>query len=93
MCGHDWCSVRISKEITEFVSGKDDAYAWSAPRVSEALTPEQREILEKRGVLSPEELHRLATKTREKMGAAAGHRAACHSDTADDDTARSLQST
>jgi phosphomethylpyrimidine synthase len=22
MCGHDWCSVRISKEITTFVSGK-----------------------------------------------------------------------
>ncbi|MFM9957328.1 MAG: phosphomethylpyrimidine synthase, partial [Phycisphaerales bacterium] len=21
MCGHDWCSVRISKEITEFISG------------------------------------------------------------------------
>ena len=24
MCGHDWCSVRISKEILEFYSGKDD---------------------------------------------------------------------
>ena len=23
MCGHDWCSVRISKEIAEFASGKD----------------------------------------------------------------------
>jgi phosphomethylpyrimidine synthase len=22
VCGHDWCSVRISKEITEFASGK-----------------------------------------------------------------------
>jgi phosphomethylpyrimidine synthase len=25
MCGHDWCSVRISKEIVEFTSGKDAA--------------------------------------------------------------------
>ena len=24
MCGHDWCSVRISKEITDFYSGKDE---------------------------------------------------------------------
>ncbi|MFQ5668294.1 MAG: phosphomethylpyrimidine synthase ThiC [Candidatus Binatia bacterium] len=23
MCGHDWCSMRISKEIEEFASGKD----------------------------------------------------------------------
>ena len=23
MCGHDWCSMRISKEIVEFASGKD----------------------------------------------------------------------
>ena len=23
MCGHDWCSMRISKEIQEFASGKD----------------------------------------------------------------------
>jgi phosphomethylpyrimidine synthase len=23
MCGHDWCSMRISKEIDEFASGKD----------------------------------------------------------------------
>jgi hypothetical protein len=34
MCGHDWCSVRISKEITEFVSGKDEGYAWERPAVS-----------------------------------------------------------
>jgi phosphomethylpyrimidine synthase len=25
MCGHDWCSVRISKEITDFYYGKDEA--------------------------------------------------------------------
>ena len=93
MCGHDWCSVRISKEIDEFVSGKDAQYAWRKPRVSAALTPEQRAILERRGVLSPAELHRLASKTRHAMGADPGHKAACHSDLADDEAARELQTT
>jgi phosphomethylpyrimidine synthase len=26
MCGHDWCSMRISKEIAQFASGKDAAF-------------------------------------------------------------------
>lgn len=26
MCGHDWCSMRISKEITEWASGKAEGY-------------------------------------------------------------------
>jgi phosphomethylpyrimidine synthase len=26
MCGHDWCSMRISKEIQAFASGKDAAF-------------------------------------------------------------------
>jgi phosphomethylpyrimidine synthase len=91
MCGHDWCSVRISKEITQFVSGKEEDYAWERATRSAALTPEQRAILEKRGVLSPAQLHRLASKTRERVGAAAGHKAACHSDVASDDEAKRLQ--
>jgi phosphomethylpyrimidine synthase len=91
MCGHDWCSVRISKEIGEFVSGKDDRFAWEKPKRSAALTRAQREILERRGVLSPEEIHRLASKTRQAMGADPGQKAACHSDSADDLKARRLQ--
>jgi len=91
MCGHDWCSVRISKEIVEFTSGKAEDFAWEKPRVSAALSLEQREILEKRGVLSPEELHRLASKTREGMGGVRGERAACHSDRADEGAAQRLQ--
>jgi phosphomethylpyrimidine synthase len=91
MCGHDWCSVRISKEISQFVSGKDERYAWSAPKVSAALTPEQQAVLEKRGVLSPVELHRLASKTRAKVGADAGHKAACHSDVASPEEAQRVQ--
>jgi phosphomethylpyrimidine synthase len=91
MCGHDWCSVRISKEIGEFLSGKDEAYAWELPKVSAALSPEQREILERRGVLSSEEIHRLARKTRRAMTAEEGEPAACHSDQASADEAHALQ--
>ncbi len=86
MCGHDWCSVRISKEIQEFASGKDENYAWDKPEVSAALTIEQKEILEQRGVLTPEEVHQLATK----VGADKG-KASCHSDNADAESAKTLQ--
>lgn len=99
MCGHDWCSVRISKEIQEFASGKADGFERlggrdgatpGAPKLSAALTQEQRQILEKRGVLSPDEIHRLASKTRKAVGAdsAKGH---CHSDYVDAGTAQRLQ--
>ena len=90
MCGHDWCSVRISKEIVEFASGKDEDYQRGRAKVSAALTPEQQEILEKRGVLAPSEIHRLATKTRHAVGADSG-KAACHSDVADAEVAQQLQ--
>jgi len=90
MCGHDWCSVRISKEITTFLSGSDEKYAWDKPKVTAALTQAQREVLEKRGILSPAEIHRLASKTQEVMGGAGG-KATCHSDHQDDETAQKLQ--
>jgi phosphomethylpyrimidine synthase len=90
MCGHDWCSVRISKEIQEFASGKSEEFQWDKAIVTEALSPEQKEILEKRGVLSPEEIHRLASKTRRTMGAEAG-KANCHSDFVEPETARTIQ--
>jgi len=90
MCGHDWCSVRISKEIVEFTSGKAEGFTRERVLKSAALTPEQRDILEKRGVLSPEELHRLATKTRKAVGAE-GHKAACHSDEAPAAVAEAIQ--
>ncbi len=91
MCGHDWCSVRISKEIAEFASGKEAEYQWDRAKVSAALTPQQRAILEQRGVLSPEEIHRLASKTRKAVGAEQGRKAACHSDYADAESAQALQ--
>jgi phosphomethylpyrimidine synthase len=98
MCGHDWCSVRISKEIQEFASGKAEAFQRlggkdgqtpNAPKLSAALTAEQQEILAKRGVLSPDEIHKLASKTKKAVGADAG-KANCHSDYVDPDAAKSL---
>jgi phosphomethylpyrimidine synthase len=90
MCGHDWCSVRISKEIVEFASGKEEEYSWDRAKVTDALTAEQKEILEKRGVLSPDEIHKLASKTKKAMQADDG-KASCHSDYVDSEDARVLQ--
>ena len=93
MCGHDWCSVRISKEIQEFASGKDENYAWDKPKVSAALTIEQKEILEQRGVLTPEEVHKLASKVKGKVAKTAEGMASCHSDVVDANTAKAMQET
>jgi phosphomethylpyrimidine synthase len=78
MCGHDWCSVRISKEIVEFESGKASGFQRERVVKSPALTSAQQEILRTRGHLSPEEIHRLASKTRGAVSGAS--KAACHSD-------------
>ena len=91
MCGHDWCSVRISKEITEFLSGNDEAYSWDNAKVSNALTDDQKQILEQRGVLSPDEIHKLAAKTQGTMQGETDAPAPCHSDLTDDTDARQLQ--
>ena len=67
------------------------AYAWDKPNVSAALTPEQQEILRQRGVLSPQEIHKLAAKTSKAVGPLNTRRAACHSDQADEATAKKIQ--
>jgi phosphomethylpyrimidine synthase len=90
MCGHDWCSVRISKEIQDFASGKSQEYQWDQAKVSEALAPEQVEILQKRGVLSPAEIHKLASKAKKSLGSESG-KAVCHSDDVDSDKAQLIQ--
>jgi phosphomethylpyrimidine synthase len=90
MCGHDWCSVRISKEIQEFASGKANDYQRERAKVTAALSPEQVEILEKRGVLSPAEIHKLASKTKQTVRTDRG-KAACHSDHADSEQAKQIQ--
>ena len=91
MCGHDWCSVRISKEIVEFASGKADGFQRERVAKSPALSEEQRAILEQRGYLSPEEIHQLASKTRKAVKAEEGAKATCHSDYVDPDAARHIQ--
>ncbi|MFK7986807.1 MAG: phosphomethylpyrimidine synthase ThiC [Sandaracinaceae bacterium] len=90
MCGHDWCSVRISKEIMEMDSGKAEGFQREKVLKSAALTPEQQRVLEQRGVLSPEAIHKLASKTRGRMGAADG-KGACHSDVTPAPRAQHLQ--
>jgi phosphomethylpyrimidine synthase len=49
MCGHDWCAMRISKEIAEFGSGKDPSF--QPPRKateSPGVGPQGQELLAKR---------------------------------------------
>jgi phosphomethylpyrimidine synthase len=77
MCGHDWCSMRISKEIQEFASGKDPSVqparrSVRSPGVGEA----GRELLERRAAVLPK----------------VGDQYACHSDlVADAQEARKIQ--
>jgi len=91
MCGHDWCSVRISMEIKEFQSGNAEGFERGAPVKSAALTDDQKQILESRGYLSPEEIHKLASKTKQAVGAEEGEKASCHSDYVDTDAAEQNQ--
>ncbi len=95
MCGHDWCSVRISKEIQEWASGKAEGFGRAGggkPVKSAALTPEQQAILEQRGHLSPDEIHKLASKAKDKLTAKDDSgKASCHSDYVDADEAKRLQ--
>lgn len=91
MCGHDWCSVRISKEIEMFVSGKEAEYQWDKAKVSAALNPDQLVVLEARGVLSPDEIHKLANKTKKAVAPTDTSKASCHSDYVDADEAKRIQ--
>jgi phosphomethylpyrimidine synthase len=76
MCGHDWCSVRISKEITDFLSGKDEqSQPAKVAMQSPGVTAAGAETLKQRGNLTPEEIHKLAHK-----GRVGGKKAVCHSD-------------
>ncbi len=76
MCGHDWCSVRISKEITDFYSGKEES---SQPakkaQPSPGLSAVGADILKNRGNLTQDEIMKLAHK---------GKKAACHTDNVTD---------
>ena len=77
MCGHDWCSMRISKEIAAFASGKDAAFQPAErARKSPGVTSAGRELIERRAPHLP--------IVEGKRG--------CHSDLVPDaEQARSLQ--
>ena len=75
----------------DFLSVPQEEVQWDRAKVSDALTPEQVEILEKRGVLEPSEIHRLASKTRAAVGADEGGKAGCHSDVAEPGEAQAVQ--
>jgi phosphomethylpyrimidine synthase len=76
MCGHDWCSVRISKEIMEFYSGKDESAQPATRSVkSPGVSGAGAETLKQRGNLTQEQIMRLAH---------GGEKAACHSDNVND---------
>jgi len=77
MCGHDWCSMRISKEIVAFASGKDAAFQPERTALkSPGVDDEGRDLLRRRAATLPvvEGKH------------------ACHSDVVGDaDRARAVQ--
>ncbi len=77
MCGHDWCSMRISKEIVEFQSGKDPNFQPERRVVaSPGVSTSGRELLAKRAAAIP----------------VVGDQNACHSEnTPDPEQARRLQ--
>ena len=92
MCGHDWCSVRISKEIQEFGSGKDPAFVRERVAKSPGLSTEQLETLERRGYLKPDEIHRLARATAGAVASESDEdKASCHSDYVAPDDAKRIQ--
>ncbi len=80
MCGHDWCSVRISKEISDWASGKHEGYQ---PQRVAAKSPgvgdEGRKLLEQR-------------RSQIRVPLTASGKPACHSSlTPDAEAARRLQ--
>jgi phosphomethylpyrimidine synthase len=79
MCGHDWCSMRISKEIDAFASGKDPEFQPEGKSVpSPGVGPEGLKVLQQRVRPLP----------------VIGGKRACHSDLAPDaEDARAVQAT
>ncbi len=84
MCGHDWCSMRISKEIQEFASGKDPEFQPAKKALPSAgISGQGAVLLRQRGVRSARRIQTLAPP---------GEKAPCHSDhVADPEQARRVQ--
>ena len=79
MCGHDWCSMRISKEIVAFASGKDPEFQPARRSMQSPGTTEQGDA--------------LLARRRDPLPVVAGKHA-CHSEvTPDAAEAREIQTT
>ncbi|MBM4265931.1 MAG: phosphomethylpyrimidine synthase ThiC [Deltaproteobacteria bacterium] len=69
MCGHDWCSMRISKEIVAFASGKEPEFQPARrAKPSPGMNTDAKETLERRARVLP----------------TVGDKHACHSELAPD---------
>jgi phosphomethylpyrimidine synthase len=76
MCGHDWCSLRISKEITELASGKAPEFQPERrAQASPGVSPAGRALLDQRAGALP----------------VVGDKHACHSEVAPEPDARRIQ--
>lgn len=73
------------------MSGKSEDYAWDKAKKTLPLTTEQQEILEKRGVLSPDQIHKLASKVKQEMTDKEQDKASCHSDYVEPEEAQQMQ--
>jgi len=90
MCGHDWCSMRISKEITDWASGKHEGFVpLKVAMKSPGLTPEQEALIAAR---DERRANQAATREGEAPAEPLSARLSCHSDlVADDEKARRVQ--
>jgi phosphomethylpyrimidine synthase len=84
-----WYQLLVN-EFSDELPWSDQACATGGAKVSAALNAEQKRVLEQRGVLSADEVHRLASKTKRAVQADT-NKAGCHSDLTDTESAQSLQ--
>ena len=90
MCGHDWCSVRISKEIADFLSGKDEDY--------QRDKAESVRRADRRAAGNPRQARRALPRRNPQAGEQdqegrrrGGGQGVCHSDYVDADAAQEIQ--
>ena len=86
MCGHDWCAVRISRELIG-LTAQSDAAAPSAEGTAETQTTEAGPSTADKA----NEIDQLASATGSAVGTESGRKPACHSDHAQPEKARIIQ--
>ena len=86
MCGHDWCSVRLSRSIAEFASGKTDPHRRGPADPATEFGPSPSELVDRRPRQQPDLQQPGTTQV-----ASDRHKPACHSDHAAAEQARRIQ--